>query len=116
MVDTDSKRIPTRFLIRHDSSQQDLLCCPECGFDYVHIGCVNIEQGHQKIHAIEDFAITNGSSRHETKRGSEVQVTFWCENGHEFEYRFSFCKGQTSVELYKTDIYAEVNHLELWRN
>ena len=116
MRQTSCEKTATQFALIRDANQQDLICCPVCGFDYVHIGSVNVEQGHHRICATENTVITEASNRHEGVRGSEATIIFWCEGGHQFEYRFAFHKGQTSVQLYCAELPEESDQPELWRN
>ena len=94
--------IPVRIILSTGFSGDDTeatLCCPICGFDFIHIGAVEVEQGHVKVISKKDHVEVSHSNRHQTYRGSQVTIKFFCESGHEFAYQFAFHKGNTSIKL-----------------
>ena len=69
--------------------------CPECGFDYVHLVGVNVYQL-----TVTTVVGPNGGTNREHgdhtpfgNRGSTAELTCQCESGHRFVLRFSFHKG-----------------------
>lgn len=117
---TDGRTIPSKFVLSTawDCAEGDsTLCCPECGWQHVHIGSVQVLQGHQTTTVRCEDTRTEGSSRHQRKRGSAVAVCFWGECGHRWSYTFEFRKGITTVATHampKRDPAAPVD--ELWRD
>lgn len=58
------------------NDERDLLVCPVCGFDYVHIGDLRHTQ---------------------TTKGSYLIISFWGECGHSFDIEVLQHKGQTTL-------------------
>lgn len=92
------------------------LCCPVCGFNYVHIASVTVDQGHVFVESSEDQVHVRGTRRHQFDRGSAATLGFWCESGHWFQYEFHFYKGNTFVDLHTAKIDNLEKQRELWRN
>ena len=109
--------VPTRFVLGIEYGGA-CLCCPVCGHEYVHPAVVTVDQGHIKTTSSHDTALVQPSDRHTRARGSEVRLQFWCEEGHEFSYRFTFHKGITTLQLDATDIdgWPQSGVNELWRD
>ena len=75
------------------SSEQNMimLCCPICGFEYVHF---------------EKPDFIDGKDNHEAGwngRGNKISILFWCESGHAFRLCFGFHKGNTYFFLQKAN-------------
>lgn len=90
--------LPFRIAVAdHYTDGAGRLCCPVCGFDNVHIGPVQVQQGSclTDIHSDETLVVASENKG----RGSVVWVNFFCEAGHEWFYSFSFHKGSTTVVL-----------------
>ena len=102
-----------RFVIS-DQNGKPMLACPVCGFTCVHIGSVNVEQGHLSASIVAEGVATAGSDRHKSHRGSEVSIRFWCEAGHAWVWSFSFHKGSTMVRMFSES--HEQDEPELWRD
>lgn len=104
--------------VNHESccGSEKHVCCPVCGFNYVHIAQVTVDQGHIRAELTDDKVQFRGTGRDHGHRGSEVTLAFFCERGHWFEYAFAFHKGNTSVALRTADIDSASITTELWRN
>ena len=104
--------------VNHEAfcSPEKHLCCPVCGFNYVHIAQVWVDQGHVSAELTDDKVQIRGTGRDNGHRGSEVTLAFFCENGHWFEFAFAFHKGNTSVALRTAHIDQASITPELWRN
>ena len=104
-----------RFVIRDVDEDLVALCCPICGFEYVHPERVVVEQGRTRTQVTNETtqvtAIDNAY-----RRGSLIVLHFHCENGHGFEYRLEFCKGYVFCELSTSEIGDMETREELWRN
>lgn len=103
---------PLRFILRVADSP--LLCCPVCGDDRVHLGPVEVEQGHTRTIAARDAAAVHPTDRHLRQSGSLVRVTFWCGRGHKFEYVFTFGAKRTSVAMRAARVEPGEELPELW--
>lgn len=104
-------------LVVHDlQNDEALLCCPVCGGDYVHLSQVAVEQGQTRTTVGNEATHTAACDRGLLQRGSLLVTSFWCEQGHAFEYRYSFCKGHVLCELVTGLIDTADPHEELWRN
>lgn len=66
--------------------------CPECGFDYVHIGTA------EEVNGNDNYEAGWGG------RGDAVRVGMWCEAGHSWVLRFGFHKGQTFAAIEKLEV------------
>lgn len=108
---TTATKIPVRFALHADGA----VFCPVCGYEFVHLGPVTVQQGHTRAVCHSDRVEVTGEQ--EGGRGSSVEVTAWCESGHEFTYRLDFHKGTTSVELASRDFeLGDEMPKELWRD
>lgn len=58
-----------------------LMCCPICGFEYLHF-----EEPEYL-----DY-------------GQKISIRFWCENDHKFDLCFEFYKGNTRFFLQKSEL------------
>ena len=63
----------------------DMVKCPKCNFEYVHF----IEPVCTKTDAYDAWA----------GRGSAIRIPMYCENGHTWEVRYGFHKGNTHVNI-----------------
>lgn len=80
--------------------------CPICGFDYVHFKEI------KKLIADDNYYYTKQIILDEKKfnstkikepsdfRGDCLSITFWCEDGHEFDVRIYFHKGNMFVRIF----------------
>ena len=75
------------------------LLCAVCGYDYVHIERVDVDQGDAGF-VVADRTCVVLEKKHDNKKwsnGSEARIFFWCESGHKFSLAFNFHKGMTYV-------------------
>lgn len=97
------------------------LCRPVCASDCVHIAMVIVEQGHTRTRCDGDIASVTPIHRYERHRGSELDIGFYCENGHAFTYTWRFHKGSTTVAFDAVALPADddgrwICPWELWRD
>lgn len=105
-----------RFAVASDEDGGgDRLVCPVCGFDYVHIAPVGVWQDGT-LSMIHRSGSEDIHGEKKTGRGALLAITFWCEGGHRFSYRFQFHKGQTFVKLQSRDMTPDEDRVELWRD
>ena len=97
-------------------TDESILLCPVCGFSYVHIASVDVDQGHMSLSATKDQVQIHPSERHQGYRGSQVTLACFCENGHWFEYEWKFEKGHTYIDLATQKLADRPDIPELWRN
>lgn len=99
--------------------------CPECGHDYIHIEAVDILQNRQEIsigYGMAGEGLIAPVLIHEidesSGRGSVVDVRFFCENGHRFEHKYRFHKGNTDVSIVRLEGFdpGQGHTPELWRD
>lgn len=88
-----------RCVVRIDTTDRydQKLLCPVCKFEYVHIRQVAVLQ-EDKLTVVANNC-THVKDAKNSGRGSEVAITFSCENGHDFEYVLRFHEGCTSISL-----------------
>jgi hypothetical protein len=60
--------------------------------------------------------MVTANDRPNNRRGSVVALRFWCEEGHGFEYRYTFHKGQLICELSSWRLPVGQPPSELWRS
>ncbi len=97
-------------------TDESILLCPVCGFSYVHIASVDVDQGHVAMSATEDKVHVQPSARHHGCRGSQMTLACFCENGHWFEYELKFQKGHTYIAFATGKLEDRLDVTELWRN
>lgn len=61
------------------------VCCPHCGFEYVHPEQPFVEDSKDNYEASWPG------------RGDLTVIPFWCESGHKFEICFGFHKGNVTA-------------------
>ncbi|MBX3433285.1 MAG: hypothetical protein KF847_08190 [Pirellulales bacterium] len=106
------KRSPR--LVACDLGDAPGLCCPVCGMTYVHPEQVAVEQGTTRTTVRCERTQVEPSER--GRRGSLIQLDFWCERGHRFRYCLEFHKGQLFCGLFAGE-WKEFSDLdELWRS
>lgn len=113
------KQAAPRFVIGEGSSRFNAtLCCPQCGDGHVHLGPVLVDQGHTSTLVERDHALTLPSNRSDHYRGSKIDLTLWCEAGHEFRYVLAFDRGATYATMATRDagMPGEFLQPELWRD
>ena len=92
-----------------DASGEQLLTCPECGFEYVHITKAEVfmrgedEDNHTHVTAdIEDHKTeiekVKGMGRNPSGRRDGLILTGYCEEGCNFEIEMAQHKGNTIVK------------------
>ena len=92
-----------------DASGEQLLACPECGFEYVHItkAEVFIRAEDEDIHTYVTADIgdhkteikrVKGMGRNPSGRRDGLILTGYCEEGCEFEIKMAQHKGNTLVK------------------
>ena len=96
-----NQRTRNEFLSRRPGN--DLLTCPICGDDYIHIDNVRLYSGPDDYRATVTTFRSNGHSRLEQEssgetptawRGNGIVVTYFCEAGnHEWAEARVFHKG-----------------------
>jgi hypothetical protein len=74
----------------YEDEARILLCCPVCGFEYLHFEAAEIIKGND-----------NGNANW-PGRGDKIKILFWCENQHAFNICFGFHKGNTFFFLQKS--------------
>jgi len=74
---------PVRFALEPDGESlfSAMLVCPVCGCDRVHLGPVDVAQGHLGVHCDHENVDMMSMDRHKRECGSAVGITFWCEGG-----------------------------------
>lgn len=107
---------PLRFVIRDLQRGAACLCCPVCGFDYVHPEQGAVDQGRSRSVVTRESTTVATSDSPSGHRGSVVVLRFWCEQGHGFEYRYEFHKGQMLCELSSWRLPDGEPPSELWRD
>jgi hypothetical protein len=83
--------------INKDSSyEEDVLCCPECKFEFNHI----VKTGTIKPKDLDPYELSKEpySFLPIYPRGSTAYTIFECEGGHFWYIAFSFHKGRVFVE------------------
>jgi len=95
------------------NDNEAILCCPVCGFNYVHIGAVEVRQGKTMAVSAGDRTEVLGNDRPWNK-GSQITINLWCENYHGFSYTLKFHKGNTTLALVAGD--APFPNKSLWRS
>lgn len=103
----------------HQRGDGPELVCPVCNFDYVHLARVDVAQGTVHATITHEQVNVHSTSRGEHARGSKAMLSFWCENGHGFEYHFEFHKGMTALQVVihpECVIEPAVGRAELWRS
>lgn len=95
--------------------KQEVLCCPVCGFDSVHIGTVCVLQNN--VATIVERCVDRVVEQKNGTRGSIVEIDFLCEAGHFFKQAFDFHKGTTTRRVIAADT-DDGGQLfsELWRD
>jgi len=80
---------------------QGHLLCPVCGFEYVHPIGVNVNPAGRGGGMVDITADGVAMTRvlAPDGRGVTVAIRYGCEDGHLFELRFHFHKGNTEVSL-----------------
>ncbi len=117
MSDTSVSRVaPPRFVIRDLRHGAACLCCPVCGFDYVHPEQVAVDQGCSRSVVARESTTVAAVGGVSGQRGSVIVLRFWCEQGHGFEYRYEFHKGQLLCELSSWRLPEGEPPSELWRD
>lgn len=117
MSETSAPRaMPPRFVICRLQQDATCLCCPVCGFGYVHPEQVAVDQGSMRSVVTRESTTVTTSDGPNGRRGSSVALRFWCEQGHGFEYRYEFHKGQLLCELSWWPLPDSQPSEELWRN
>lgn len=106
--------LPLRFVVCRSTNDEGGLCCPVCGDDYIHIGCVSAQQGQTQT--VIGCERTETKAAPSGKRGSVVAINFVGECGHAFTYTFEFHKGQTWAGLSVVDVEPGEWPETLWRN
>lgn len=94
----------------------DHLCCPICGFEYVHIEKASIDQNKLETHVSKEACVNIERKGDNGHRGSQIRIGFWCEDGHRFELSMMFRKGFTYVELERGTDHTGGEIKELWRD
>lgn len=94
---------------------RSLLCCPICESELVHHKRVEIEQGVTRTTVSRESTTVEGTAPN-WARGSAVTLHFWCEENHQFAYRFSFYKGSMMADLIATGEQITRERHELWRD
>jgi hypothetical protein len=95
---------------------KEIVNCPFCGGQDVHIESVRINAGDRIID------VKRGSTKEEkptsTPRGASIEVLLWCEIGrHKWTHELQFHKGQTFItdsHVFTADCYAFIAE-DLWR-
>lgn len=95
----------------------NLIACPFCNFNYVHIESVQVNRGGEITEiGHEGTKLKSGAP---AGRGSSVCITMWCESGHKWNHHLLFHKGQieTSDEILITGDASWQDYVEeLWRD
>ena len=73
----------------------NVLNCPVCNGDNVHLGSVTVTQGDSRTHVANGRVVT--SDREANARGSSVSIDCLCESDHRFALDLHFHKGVTFV-------------------
>jgi len=107
---------PLRFVIRDLRHGAACLCCPVCGFDYVHPEQVAVDQGCSRSVVARESTTVVAVGGLSGQRGSVIVLRFWCEQGHGFEYRYEFHKGHLLCELSSWRLPEGEPPNELWRD
>lgn len=113
--------MPTQGMLRtsNESYWDDfggVVLCPVCGFDYVHMNGVEIDQGASIATVDGDGCrLTARAKERITQRGSQVTLWMNCESGHTFAQVFRFHKGMTFVRV-ERDVAPSDQHPGLWRD
>lgn len=98
----EPRDIPPRFVVGEGMGEgYHTFRCPICMTDCVHHGGVEVTQG-TRLTIVSHDSVCDKSIPPNGSRGSDVLVRFNCENGHEFEYRWSFHKGSMFIGLQET--------------
>lgn len=92
----------------------DLVRCPKCLNENVHLGRVRVEQGTIITTVTREQAETVPAAPH-PRRGSVVCVDFLCECDHDFTWILKFHKGATFFRLANTLAFGSYDG-ELWRD
>ena len=109
--DSNFEQIETQFILKDG----DIVCCPVCGCDAVHLGAVRVLQGHSTTVCTEGRTEVYPSDRHKRSCGSAVAVQSYCEEGCEWLDLQEFYKGSTFRTLYAREGNPLEASQELWR-
>ena len=100
------KEMPIRFILSDGMDfLGDMICCPVCGFEYVHPWRVLVMQGAIATEVTCEQSHTYGLPKSEMmkRRGSKIVLNFYCESGHSFGYEMQFHKGCLYCKLFSAD-------------
>ena len=92
--------------------------CPVCGFEYVHLALVVVDQGSERVTIREGETVFSKIKPGEHRgwgRGSYVEIQFWCEGRHQFSQVLQFHKGITTMQTIVRETF-EAWPAELWRD
>jgi hypothetical protein len=87
------------FKVDIETFGEPVLACPACGFNYIHpVGIECHSPGMPGgVLSVSSNGISLDTKSKPVDRGVVIILKFLCECAHEFEYVFSFRKGQTYV-------------------
>lgn len=108
--------VPFRMIFKASGDFDGELCCPLCGHEYVHPERVSVEQGHSRTVVTGETTEISTSSRSLSHRGSLINLRFWCEQGHSFQYDLEFHKGNVQARLSAARRTGPFQPAELWRD
>jgi hypothetical protein len=97
---------------------EELLLCPECGFNYIHPISVKVATNKKVVSVDAEGTTIIRAPTAETEqairqRGARIYLEYNCENGHHGYIILQFRKGNTFIEHEKLAITNEVK--TLWR-
>ena len=89
-----------RLIISTALLNEPVIACPVCGYDYVHIRDVQVNQNHVHVHVHGDNCDVTRTTAGSQNRGSSVTIRFAGECQHAFAYTWSFRKGNVTMTLH----------------
>ncbi|MFA5346341.1 MAG: hypothetical protein WC315_08740 [Candidatus Omnitrophota bacterium] len=99
---------------------EDVLLCPVCKSDYVHIQSVEVITGKQATF-IDSSGVKTTTAKEKldqakNERGTIIKIGLWCEeNGHFGTLRLAFRKGNISVSADMVVAPDDLLH-DIWRD
>lgn len=95
-------------------ANNQILSCPFCSCDCLHIENVRVNRGGEVTHVNHDGTRLRAGTP--SGRGARIEVTLFCENGHEWTSSLQFHKGTlTSENQLLSEDAGHFSH-DLWRD
>ena len=94
---------------------QEILECPECGFEYIHLVAIRVLR-QREVTEITAKGITIKDDLNKT-RGVIIELDYLCENDHYGTITLNFHEGQTLLSHKLHKLPTDLNTLpDIWRD